>query len=81
MQTCTFYKTTESGQQKVIGKIILTGARLSIQPADNEVLQNILEEENRLENNTLVSAVSSPRAWFAALPRKFNGVYLRAQIS
>ncbi len=71
--------TTGNGQEN-IGSIVLDeSGKLSVQSKDTP-LDDILNEPNRLRDGSLVWAKDSPEKWFGALPRKYNGTYLRAQM-
>ena len=82
MAVCEILVTTEDGQ-KVAGLIELDNGLIKPHPEDGYamMLGNIIGEPCYVDmGEREVTSKENPEEWFAALPGKYNGSYLRAKI-
>jgi hypothetical protein len=77
---CELLVTTPSGQV-VAGTITLLGDQLSVDSKDgySRLVKNILTT-SVWSDDVRISATNNPQEWIKALPKMFNGSYMRAKM-
>lgn len=69
----------EGGKNSVEGSFSLTGQGVVANPADSELLREMMSEPiYDVRAGKMVSARSDPEAWLAGLSRHYRSPYLRA---
>lgn len=77
--TVTFYAWKDD-KAEPFGSISLQGKQLILNPPDSSYLREVATEYVRVDGEW-IKAEADPKRWLRALPRKFSGSYLWAELT